>query len=101
MNPLRHCRLCKIGRDYLPLLDKISVTKDENAEGFWAISGDDLMDLVGGCPACALTLCRLFRQRNAKDCEYLDVVKFNYEGEIKKWWDDKNDELDRREYERY
>lgn len=99
LNPKRSCRLCGNKYDY-PLL--VANLKYETEEGEWpgrhfSIKAEDLMDPVGGCPICALTVLRLF-MRGKSDEAWSFATDFKYQEELQKWWDAKNEE---HEYERY
>ena len=97
-NPDRTCRLCAAVRDYRALMGKLPFTKDDDCEfgENIGVKSDELMDLVGGCPACALTVLRLFmRARHAET--NLFSSDFNFKKELDEWWEAKNDERARRD----
>ena len=93
LNPQRSCRLCKEKRDYPSLVSGLKFTTEE---GEWPgnhynIRADELMDAVGGCPICALTILRLF-MRGKSDNAWGFNTDFNFKNELKTWWDDKNED---------
>lgn len=49
---------------------------------------EDLMDAVKGCPICCLTVIKALKREN----EFVWIDDFDYEEELKKWWEEKNSE---------
>jgi len=98
-NPDRTCRLCKNGRDYRALSARLPFTADRECEFGENISikSEDIMDLVDGCPACALTILRLFMRAKASDVNFF-AHTFDFKKELDAWWDAANEERAGREY---
>lgn len=98
-NPDRSCRLCEMGRDYRTLVAKLPFTTDKECEfgENIGVKSAELMDLVDGCPACALTILRLFMRTKSPDT-YLFQSDFSFKKELDAWWDAKNDDQARADY---
>ena len=95
LNPGRSCRLCKNKLDYPALVDKLPFTTEEAEVGHHCkIKGDDLMDLAGDCPTCALTVLRLFMRKRHEDFWNIQS-DFNYKKELDDWWKDANESDER------
>jgi len=76
-NVKRDCRLCGRKNGIEDIVDGYLDMKEHK------IDIVELMDSVNNCPACTLAVIRGAKLIN---------INFNYETEIKKWWDDKNEE---------
>ena len=88
LNPKRACGLC--GRKYneeetgyLTLETIIhkykKISKIEQVVN--GVDINELSDSVNNCPACILTVIR---------CAELQHIEFDYQKELKKWWEEKN-----------
>jgi len=99
LNPRRSCGLCENKFDYPGLVNKLKFTTEEGEwpASHYKILAADLMDPVGGCPICALTILRLF-MRSKSDDAWTFGTDFHFKDELQKWWDAENEEAARRDY---
>ena len=89
-NPNRECRLC--GRKE-PITDIVKKYLEQTAT---PLLDDIKNEFDYHCPACVLSIIRQAELNTFKNGK---GVEFNYEEEMKKWWDEKNrEEMDRETY---
>ena len=88
MNVNRACRLCDRKENLQELVNKyLSITNTE----FKKV--EDIMDDVDGCPICCLTIIRLAKLNKSPN-----TIDFNFEEEVEKYWDEKNEVSLREEF---
>lgn len=90
-NPNRWCRVCD-NAEYESLLElieqfKSKMTQHEETGGVSCPQAPEILDAVGGCPACALTIIRCTGMHR-----FPFSTGFKYQEEMKKWWDIVNKE---------
>ena len=83
----RVCRLCSEQHD-LPV-----IVKNLSGDALYDtttlhIKGADVLSLVDGCPACALTIAKAMKRK----FEFFWLEDFDYKEELKAWWDCVNEE---------
>ena len=104
----RDCKLCKEKYNYREIIDKLKqrfvfmettkVNEDDFGVGefidvsiSWVtdkISGKEVLDLVNGCPICALTIIKGLA-KNKNESRLLNI-DFDYGKELGSWWTEIN-----------
>jgi len=98
-NPSRECRLCGRTDSVQPLIDKyqkqhiveeLKESDNFDLRGYKVIQEpkiEDIKDDVDCCPNCVLAIIRGFKT------EYTIDFRYQYQEELKIWWDDVNSEV--------
>jgi|ERR1035437_1381006 hypothetical protein len=85
-NPDRECRMCGIGRNYRNLLEGLlSVDPKELPSKY------DFLDELLECPACVLTVIRLYWQKQGTSPDVY-ISHYPYKDKVAEFWAVKNED---------